>query len=187
MNFDCKAMNLNRIVDSKSYTADDMPVYPARTLMKHCAMKGLQMGSVFGVIAIPVISLLRRRELVKSWKSNMPFYSLIGVGVGLSALYGSVYYKKIDVAGVDDRAYRIIHNKSQNEVDGYSHYGAIAGATLGILSTGSISVAAASAMTGIALGVISYSSEKYYEKQYGQKLFDINNIENEIKKALSPK
>eukprot|EP01036_Dinobryon_divergens_P041628 gene41628-55198_t len=158
-------MDWNRLVDPKAYSVDDMPPYPARVLTQHVAIKGLQIGSVAGLIIVPVLSVIRGRKLSSTWKVVMPVACTLGAAASLGILYYKAEFQKVlDVEGVDDRAYRIKHNANQSKADLYSGVGAVAGATIGILSKGYLGTAIAGSLTGVGLGVIAMGAQLYYNK-----------------------
>ena len=64
------------------------------------------------------------------------------------------------VDGVDDRAFRIMHNKGQVKIDKYSTVGAAVGAGIGAVSLVGMSAVLAGASTGVAVGVLYYCIEK---------------------------
>ena len=71
-------MDLNRKVDMSKYSQTDMPEYPARTLLAHCTLKGIQLGSVIGLtIATPALSIYRGGSRYAVWTKVMPV-SLVG-------------------------------------------------------------------------------------------------------------
>lgn len=124
-------MDLNRKVDQSAYT-NEMPEYPARVLTTHCAMKGVQLGSILGTaILTPAYAFYRKVPLGSSLRTCAFPGTLLGVALSLSMLYAKDYNGSLDVAGVDDRAYRLVHNEGQVKVDQYSVIGAAAGATAG--------------------------------------------------------
>ena len=59
---------------------------------------------------------------------------------------------------IEDRAYRLVNNESQNKVDRYSAIGALSGATVGAISIGRPLVGG---FVGIAGGVAAYLAVQY--------------------------
>lgn len=155
-------MDLNRKVDHESYTATDMPLYPARVLTAHCLMKGLQAGSVLGLFAItPAHKFLKKEALTTSWRRMMPGSVIAGTTISMGLLAFKGYQGQLDIAGVDDRAYRISKSEGQVKVDRYSMIGGFIGASLGaVLGRFSGGNIVAGSSTGIALGVVFYMTEK---------------------------
>mmetsp|Transcript_8193 Transcript_8193/g.12228 ORF Transcript_8193/g.12228 Transcript_8193/m.12228 type:complete len:176 (-) Transcript_8193:109-636(-) len=156
-------MDLNRKIDASNYGDNDLPLYPARTLICHVALKGFQLGSVVSVCIIaPAVSMYRRQPISTTFRSIIPIASLMGGSLSLASLFAK--YNKGDLNSndaVDDRAYRIYRNEGQNKVDKYSFIGAIAGAAASIVvPSTSISLLLASASTGMATGVLIYAGEK---------------------------
>lgn len=162
-------MDLNRVADVKTYSADDMPTYPARFLLQHTVIKGIQVGSVGGVLLFPFVSLVKKYGLAKSWRYTLPVSASVGVAGALSLLYYAHTQGKLDIAGVDDRAYRIKHNEGQNRVDLYSGIGAVSGAALGVVGSKTVIFSAlAGSLTGVAAGVAFYALDK--NKEYHQQV-----------------
>jgi len=150
-------MDLFREADPDSYTATDMPKYPARTLIAHCAMKGLQVGSVLGLVVTPIYSYFRKQPISTAYLRIVP----MGTSFGLLLLGGMTgflsYQGKLDVGGVDDRAYRISKNVKQTKVDQFSFIGAVMCTSFGVIvSRGSLPIALAHGCSGVALGMLSY-------------------------------
>ena len=143
-------MDFNR---TSSIEADDMPKYPARVLFTHVAIKGLQVGSIFSLLVMtPAYSFLRKKSIVQAWQRAMPIGTSIGLVATLGALYAAHYGGRLDIDGVDDRAYRIKHNQGQNRVDSASAIGA-AGCIVAAVLTSPISNVIPAGCTGVALGV----------------------------------
>lgn len=109
------------------YPAEDMPEYPARVLIEHCAWKGVQ-WSVLALPAWPIYSLLKRKPLAATYRRVFIAMPLAGSILTFAMLgYKAVF--QMDAAGVDDRAYRISKSEGQNQVDNLSLRGALIGAT----------------------------------------------------------
>jgi hypothetical protein len=120
-------MDLNRKADSNKYS-EDMPAYPARVLATHVLVKGLQVGSILGVVAAtPVLSYYRKAPFISTLKNVVPVSTGVFGVIALGMLYGKVYNGSMDTDGEDDRAFRISKNQGQNKVDKYSFIGSIAG------------------------------------------------------------
>ena len=137
-----------------------MPSYPARTLGIHCAVKGSQVGSVLGLAVItPILAWRRKKPMSQMWKSVMLPATLFGTALSSGLLYYKDVKGSLDIAGVDDRAFRIVNSPGQNKVDLYSAIGVGVGATSGVVVGGAV---VPFACTGIALGVAFYGAEKYY-------------------------
>ena len=127
-------MDLNRKVDRGEYTDTEMPEYPARVLFSHCMMKGVQLGSVVGVfVTTPVMKATGKLPMEVTFRSAMPGSLFGGVALSLALLGGKVYQGALDVAGVDDRAYRIVKNKGQVAADRASVLGMMSGAAVGAI------------------------------------------------------
>lgn len=172
-------MDLNRKVDPSAYTAVDMPEYPARTLTTHVLVKGLQMGSTLGVLVLtPIVVFIRKTPFVYTWRRITPITAMAGALVSGSLLAAKSMQPHspgskdapMDVAGVDDRAYRIAQNAGQVRMDQLSLLGGMCGGAVGaVLLRGAV---AASAASGIALGVLYFAAEA-------------SGIVNEVKKTLN--
>jgi hypothetical protein len=153
-------MDFYRKVDSASYS-ETMPTYPARVLTAHCAMKGLQAGAIGGLAIMPVYKVMTKQPLSVAWGRCLPPPTIGGMALSLGFLGYKHFQGDLDIAGVDDRAYRIAKSEGQTRVDKYSMVGGLVGASVGALfgklRVGNIISASA---TGIAVGVAYYLVEK---------------------------
>jgi hypothetical protein len=78
-------------VGRSSYSAEDMPEYPARVLGVHCAIAGSQLGSVIGTfVATPVCAFRRKVPPVSAWRKYSFTGTLFGVSLSMALLHG--YY-----------------------------------------------------------------------------------------------
>lgn len=154
------AIDVCRKVDQSQYS-DTMPTYPGRTLVGHVATKGLQLGSIVGLILTPVLAWRRKAAIANVWRGFVPKATIVGTAFSSSMVYYKDMTGGLDIAGVDDRAYRIVHNEGQVKADRYSLIGAAAGAVTGVIVGGSTLPLSC---TGIALGVLVYGAEKKYNK-----------------------
>jgi hypothetical protein len=153
------AISVTRKVDQSQYT-DTMPSYPGRTLVVHVATRGLQLGSIVGLILTPLLAWRRKSALATVWRGFVPKAAIVGSVVSSSIVYYKDTTGALDIAGVDDRAYRIAHNEGQVKVDRYSLIGGAAGAVTGVIVGGAMLPLAC---TGVALGVAAYGAEKKYK------------------------
>ena len=150
-----------RKINDQKYTDADLPMYPVKTLVTHVAMKGVQLGSIFGLVFVtPAVAFYRKVNPLTAWSRVMPIYPFVGMAITMSMLYGKHQQGILDEDGVDDRAYRIHHNAGQTAADKYSTLGAAAGAAAGAVigKLGFRSILSAGA-TGAALGVGFYAVE----------------------------
>lgn len=122
-------MDIQRKIDKQKYTDSDVPLYPARTLISHVAVKGLQLGSLVGIGGVvPFFAFYRKMPFPAAFRTLVPFSSALGCAASLALLYGKAYSGELDSDdSVDDRAYRIYKNEGQNKVDTYSFIGAMSG------------------------------------------------------------
>lgn len=156
-----ESLNFDRKIDENNFDDTSLPIHPARVLCAHVAQKGIQGGAVGGIlIGVPLISFLRKIPLRTAWSRVMVSAPIIGSFVTLSMLHGLDYSKPMGIDGVDDRAYRIMHNQGQVKVDKYSTVGAAVGAGIGAVSLAGMSAVVAGASTGVAVGVLYYCVEK---------------------------
>eukprot|EP01040_Poterioochromonas_malhamensis_P019291 gene19291-22753_t len=118
---------------SKYADGEHLPEYPGRVLFGHVTMKGMQLGSVLGCFSIPVVALVRKQSVGLSARTVFPLTVVGGLSIAYGKLYNSYLDGKLDADGVDDRAYRIIHNRGQVKVDQYTALGAMVGVFAGIL------------------------------------------------------
>ena len=148
------ALDPRRRVDQGAYTRD-MPPFPARTLLAHCFMKGVQ-WSVLGLLVWPLAA--RRSSFAASFRPV--FLSLPCAGLAATALALAAKARTMDDAGVDDRAFRIAHSAGQSAVDRESLAGAAVGAAAGaVLVGGGVSGVLATASLGVALGVAFHAMQ----------------------------
>jgi hypothetical protein len=157
-------MDWNRRVDLASYTASDMPEYPARTLIVHCAMKGLQFGSTLGLIVTPMYSIIKKTPMLTTWRYAMPIGSGVGTSISLGLLYFKYYQGGLDIAGVDDRAYRISKNEGQVHVDNASFMGGVLGSAIFAVGTRQASHVIPGMLTGISAGLLYHVSKPIVNK-----------------------
>lgn len=150
------ALDFFRQVDQQQYT-DTMPLYPARILVTHCAFRGAMVGSTVALILSPIISVVRKRPVRGLLRTFLPTATCTAaIGVGYAP-----YNMSLDVAGVDDRAYRLSKNADQTKLD---RYGLVGGASMGLLCVvlGTPGVTTVSA--GIAAGTLTFAVEKVAKK-----------------------
>ena len=155
-----EAISVFRKADQSNYT-DPVPTYPGCTLVVHVFTKGLQLGSIVGLVLTPIIAWRRKKPMVNVWRSFVPSATVVGATFSSSMLYGKDLKGDLTIPGVDDRAYRIAHNPGQVKVDQYSLIGFGAGAVMGTIVGGSI---VPLACTGIAMGPMAYLIEKKYQE-----------------------
>lgn len=158
---DPKAFDFNREYEREAYSETDLPKYPARTLCIHVAMKGAQLGSALGLVSVLPFAYFRQRSILSAWKVTMPFGSVTGILIAGGLMYGLAYQGKLDINGVDDRAFRISRSLDQTKIDRYSFVGSLAGASVGVLlSRGSLAATNAGFLSGISVGMAVYKVEK---------------------------
>lgn len=147
--------DFNRRIDESKYGTSDLPQYPVRTLVGHVAMKGVQVGAVAGLVAgVPLIAYLRKLPASHAWRRVMPIAPVIGSALSLTGLFVLNYTKPMGFDGIDDRAYRIMHNKGQVRVDQRTILGGAIGAAVGTaVAPGLVSILAASS-TGVAAAFV---------------------------------
>lgn len=157
-----EGMDYNRQANIEDYSATDMPKYPARTLAIHVLVKGLQLGSVAGLfIATPLYAMAGKRSIGTAWRRMLPISTMLGGLASSGMLYNKQLKGELDVAGVDDRAYRIAHNAGQLKVDRYSVVGSLTAMTGAVLGGGfGPFTLAAAACTGVAFSVVVFALER---------------------------
>ena len=124
-------MDIQRKIDYSSYGDSDLPEYPARKLIIHVAIKGLQLGSVLGLFVLtPSLAFYFRKRLPirDAFRYTVPVSTIFGGVFSLALLYGKYYQGDLSSNDrVDDRAYRLHKNAGQQQVDRYSFIGFMAG------------------------------------------------------------
>ncbi|KAJ1398705.1 hypothetical protein B484DRAFT_406576 [Ochromonadaceae sp. CCMP2298] len=94
----------------------------------------------------------------------MPFAPILGCSLTLNALYIKNYRTPMEADGVDDRAYRIMHNTKQTKVDQFSIVGAAVGAAVGAVAVPGLRGILASSATGVVAGLICFGGESHYKQ-----------------------
>lgn len=157
---DLSGIDPRRRVDRASYSASDMPEYPARPFLVHLAWKGVEAGAVIGLIATPIYSLVKKVPLGTAWRRAMPAGFIFASTVTGAMTFGKLWKGDLNVEGVDDRGYRLSKSKSQLHADYYSAIGTAAGASAGaILGRYALRSMVAGSLTGAALGVGAHALE----------------------------
>lgn len=175
------AWDPNRKINSENHTSTDLPTYPVRTVVGHVALKGVQAGSILGlVVGVPLVSYLRKMPLKQAWVRSMTVSPILGTMAALTMLYAKHYNEPMGEEGIDDRAYRIMHNKGQVRTDQYGMTGAAIGVAIGTLVAPGVGTIMASACTGVAVGVAVHVGESKGVWK------EINNLVEELKKPPSP-
>jgi hypothetical protein len=127
-------------------------------------MKGLELGSSVGLFVItPVWSILRKKPFMRTWRIATPLCAMIGMGASISLLVQKYEQGALTVDGVDDRAYRLIHNGSQKEMDRRAVIGLAVGLSSIILFRGAGNAVAAG-LTGLTLGAVSVPAQEAAKK-----------------------
>lgn len=155
-------MDINRKINPEKYSATELPSFPARVLITHVGMKGLQLGSVAGlVVGVPLLSYLRKMPLSVAWSRVMIASPVVGCAATLSLLYAKHYNTPMDEDYVDDRAFRLMNNQGQVRADRYSIIGAAVGAAFGAVALAGVPRILSSSSTGLAVGLAVHVAEKY--------------------------
>lgn len=84
-------LNWNRKVDPEAYSAGDMPLYPARVLILHCLMKGIQLGSVAGMGVFPIWKVYKKVPWSVALRSCMPRSIVGGTAISMGLLGAKAY------------------------------------------------------------------------------------------------
>ena len=140
---------------------EDHPKYPSRTLLSHVAMKGIQVGSIGGlIITTPFLKYITKSSLKDAWTRSMIISPIAGGMMTLSLLYYKHTQGLLNIDFINDRAYRISKNQNQTKVDTYSIIGASIGCSIGALfiRSGMKSIISCSS-TGVAVGLMYYTLE----------------------------
>lgn len=157
-------MDFWRKIDASKYSDSELPAYPARTLTAHVAMKGLEFGSTIGIFLVsPAWSLLRKKPLSRTWRVATPLCAVVGFAASVGMLLQKQEQGALTVDGVDDRAYRLIHNPSQKEMDRRAMIGLALGLSSIILFRGTGN-ALAGGLTGLSLGALSVTAQQAAKK-----------------------
>jgi hypothetical protein len=144
-------------------------------------MKGVQAGAVLGlVVGVPLITYLRKMPIKKAWIRTMTAAPILGATATLAMLYAKHYNEMIGEEGIDDRAYRIMHNPGQVRTDKYGMTGAAIGAAIGTIVAPGVGPVLASAFTGVAVGVAVHVAES--KGVWGK----VNKLVEDLKQPPSP-
>jgi uncharacterized membrane protein len=121
----------------------------------------------------PLVAIAYRIPFGRALQISVNRYSIASLIMVSGILTAQTYSGKFDVMGVDDRAYRIAHNKSQLDIDSFSTQGACAGLVSAALS-GRIAPRSlmSFSLTGIALSVYGFCATKYLETPKGKLQYD---------------
>mmetsp|Transcript_15166 Transcript_15166/g.20928 ORF Transcript_15166/g.20928 Transcript_15166/m.20928 type:complete len:185 (-) Transcript_15166:123-677(-) len=125
--------------DPANSNSEDCPRFPGALLTKHVVLKGVQMGTLLGTFAAaPVFygvctGVVSPGDAWKTWGRYCAYGAVGGAGFASAALVKNAI--SMDVVAVEDKAYRILHNKRQVSVDWLSGAGAIAGAGAAVSQT----------------------------------------------------
>lgn len=159
-------MNLFREIDKEKYTDKDMPKYPARSLAFHCVFRGIMAGATVGLLSSPIYAKIAKRPVLQVWLMTMPVFSAAG-GLILGLYVAAEHWGDVD--GVDDRAYRLEHNKGQNVLDNYAGAGAGVGAIVGsIFGRGDHRYMLSTAYSAMMVGSLVYVVQNAIEKHKPQ-------------------
>jgi len=131
-----------------------MPEYPAMVLMNHTGLKGIQLGSVLGLVASPIYGAWKKKPFLESWRLVMPSAVTFSVLSAFGFLYAKKIQGELDIPGVDDRAYRISRNAGQNEVDALSGVGFVIGTITAAVATQKAANILPGALTGVAGSIV---------------------------------
>ncbi|KAI9024022.1 hypothetical protein DFJ74DRAFT_60704 [Hyaloraphidium curvatum] len=150
---------LRTIDPEKEYPGSGMPANTGMLLTGHVVLKTVEAGAIVGLATSP-IGYFFSKDKNKSLLRNAFRYpgrgTLIGIPLGLFMVAGKSY--SMDGPGVDDRAYRIMHNEGQQRTDRFATYGAIGGAVagaVGVLVPGAgLTRIWNTSSVGVALGVL---------------------------------
>lgn len=165
-------MDFNRKVKQEDYT-NTMPEYPARYLTIHCAVKGLQLGSILGLALTPPVAYFRKIPIMQAFTRTAPVSVVGGVGLVLGILYYKYYEGVLDEAGVDDRAYRLANSAGQVKVDQYTFVGSLIGASTGaVFGRGGARSILAATSVGVTSAVVYYLTEKTGHLQQAKDFID---------------
>ena len=128
---------------------------------KHITFKTWEMFSVGGV-AFGMVNGLRKvgiRGLVnlRHWGVAPAVATLFGIVVGLPLTEGALNSKK--EPPVSDRAFRIMHNRSQNRLDQFALRGAIIGAFVAFGSRIPLRLLLNGTAGGCVAGLLAYKAE----------------------------
>ena len=134
----------------------EIPENPARILGTHVAMKGLQLGSVLGLVGVyPVLHYIRKIPKRQAWVTSMFVTPFVGMVVTSTMLYMKHNAGQLDETGVEDRAYRISQG-TQPKVDRVTQLAMAMGLAFGALGGMGVAGSIAYSTTAIPIGIFVY-------------------------------
>ena len=131
----------------------------------------MQVGSVVGFFSTPIVAIVWRIPFSRALRASVNRSSFGFFLIGMSLLAGKTYSGALDELSVDDRAYRMAHNKGQLETDRVALQGAAAGLICTTL-LGQVGVRSllAYSLTGMSLSLSGYVASKALQSPRGKQL-----------------
>lgn len=157
---------------SATHPVDGSLVYPSAILIKHVAAKGLQVGSLLGLLASPMYAVVRGKPIVATTLSGL----LWAPPAGFLLSMGMLAYKAVDMDedGANDRGFRIHVHPGQNRVDTLCLVGSLVGASVGaIFGTRGFHSILPAAAAACALGVIAHGATMQAEQWTGMSVSEM--------------
>ncbi|KAK9812326.1 hypothetical protein WJX73_002631 [Symbiochloris irregularis] len=145
-------------------------------LTQHCLEKGFQAGSVVGTVALVPYAAFRHFRtapgqsaavgtVVQKTYRVLAKSSLWGIAAGAVLEAGMIFAKGIDTEGMEDRAYKLHYNNSQNRTDLFARDGALVGAIVGSAAGLNWKNALGGAALGTAAGVFAHVASYDYKDE----------------------
>lgn len=141
----------------------DAPFFPARVLLASYASQGLILGASAGVCLAPMLAFSWAQPLSSVYRPTLFAATLCGLASSLGALALQGYQGRLDDAGVDSRAARVLADAStpsRKRSDTLIAVAAVAGASAGAVfgHLGVRSVLASSLNCAVAAHAYTYAA-----------------------------
>ena len=120
----------------------------------------MQVGYIGGLLLSPVVTVVAKIPIKRALQLVTPVTPILGGAVML----GVLMRKDLDVAGVDDRAYRLSQNASQLRIDQVSTMGGVFCCAASILGKCGLQSTLALTGFGMSSGLLMFAGEKVIDK-----------------------
>lgn len=111
--------------------AEDQP-HSHIILPLHVVRAGLTVGSILSLVAATLVTAIKKPRTLSAWKHRLVLYASRGSVAGMLAGAGMVTFKMRSREEIEwqDRAWRLLENKGQLEMDRWVPMGGVLGVVL---------------------------------------------------------
>jgi len=159
-------MNLDDLIKLRRSIDDDeaMPEFPGRVLLQHVALRTTPLLGALGMLAGAPLAL--RARSLRLLATSMAGAVLMGPFLGAFFVHQALAdpEKSIDEDGIKDRAFRLVHNLPQVEMDRNAMIAGFAGAALATVASPASVPMLVRPLFGAALG---------FEASFGWMIFEM--------------